>query len=85
MLVNTSMYGTMKVFLPDGTLLKTSHIQKGYVLGQLDPIQFATSSFEDKSIQDVKADIYLTDTLGTQISTTLKTNIIGKVIRMKVI
>jgi hypothetical protein len=73
MLVNTPMSGTMKVFLLDGIPLKTSNIQKGYVLGQAGPIQFATS-LEDKTIQDIKADIYLTDTLGNQISNTLRTN-----------
>ena len=63
--VNTPMDGTMKVSLPDGTPLKTSSIQKGYVVGQSGIIQFATS-FEDKTIQSVNADVYLTDTLGTE-------------------
>lgn len=72
-LVNTPMTGTMKVYLSDGTLLKTSSIPKGFVLGQSGPIQFATS-FVDKTIQDIKADVYLTNTLGTEkISNTVTT------------
>jgi hypothetical protein len=72
--VNTPMTGTMKVSLPDGSPLKTSSIQKGYVMGQSGNIQFATS-FTDKTIQRVNADVYLTDTLGSEkISNTLKTS-----------
>ena len=63
--VNTPMTGTMKVSLPDGTSLKTSSIQKGYVVGQSGIIQFATS-FADKTIQSVHADVYLTDTRGIE-------------------
>ena len=63
--VNTPMTGTMKVSLPDGTPLKTSSIQKGYVVGQSGIIQFATS-FADKTIQSVHADVYLTDTRGIE-------------------
>ncbi len=64
-MVNTPMKGTMKVYLPDGTPLKTSSIQKGYIVGQTGIIQFA-SSFTDKTIQNVKADVYLTDTQGAE-------------------
>jgi hypothetical protein len=42
-LVNTPMDGIMKVYQSDGTLLKTSSIPKGYVVGQSGTIQFATS------------------------------------------
>jgi len=63
--VNTPMTGTMKVSLSDGTPLKTSSIQKGYVVGQSGSIQFATS-FTDKTIQRVNADVYLTNTLGSE-------------------
>ena len=59
-LVNTHMDGTMKVYNPDGTLLKTSSIQKGFGLGHSGTIPFATS-FADKTIQDVKVEIALTD------------------------
>ena len=70
-LVNTPMKGTMKVYLSDGTLLKTSSIQKGYIVGQSGIIQFATS-FTDKTMQKVKAEVYLTDTQGSEkISNTL--------------
>ena len=73
-LVNTPMKGTMKVFLSDGTPLKTSSIQKGYIVGQSGVIQFATS-FTDKTIQIVKSDVYLTDPLGSEkISNTLTTD-----------
>jgi hypothetical protein len=69
--VNTPMKGIMKVYLHDGTPLKTSSIQKGYIVGQSGSIQFATS-FADKTIQKVKADVYLTNTQGSEkISNTL--------------
>ena len=72
-LVNTPMAGTMKVYQPNGTVLKSSSIQKGYIVGESGSIQFATS-FTDKTIQDVKADIYLTDTQHSdKISNTLTT------------
>ncbi len=64
-LVNTIMAGVMKVYLSDGTLIKTSTIQDDYILGQAGPMQFATS-FEDKSINDVKAEITMTDTSNTE-------------------
>ncbi|HEU5121002.1 MAG TPA: hypothetical protein VFT71_08435 [Candidatus Nitrosocosmicus sp.] len=60
-LVNTIMAGIMKVYTADGSLIKTSTIPSGYVLGQSGPMQFATS-FEDQAIQDVKAEIAMTDT-----------------------
>lgn len=70
-LVNTIMAGVMKVYTTDGTLVKTSSIPSGYVLGQAGPMQFATS-FEDQSIEDVKAEIAMTDTSHTEkISNTL--------------
>jgi hypothetical protein len=64
-LVNTIMAGVMKVYLPDGTLIKTSTIQDDYILGQAGPMQFATS-FEDKTINNVKAEITMTDTAHTE-------------------
>ena len=73
-LVNTHMDGTMKVYNPDETLLKTSSIQKGSVLGESGVVQFATS-FTDKTIQDVKVELALTDALHEEkISNTLKIN-----------
>lgn len=60
-LVNTIMAGVMKVYTADGSLIKTTTIPRGYVLGQSGPMQFATS-FEDQAIQDVKAEIAMTDT-----------------------
>ncbi|WP_458746504.1 hypothetical protein [Candidatus Nitrosocosmicus sp. T] len=64
-LVNTIMAGVMKVYLSDGTLIKTSTIQDDYILGQAGPMQFATS-FEDKTINNVKAEITMTDTFHTE-------------------
>ncbi len=64
-LVNTIMAGVMKVYLPDGTLIKTSTIQDDYILGQAGPMQFATS-FEDKTINNVKAEITMTDPSHTE-------------------
>ena len=64
-LVNTIMAGVMKVYLPDGTLIKTSTIQDDYILGQAGPMQFATS-FVDKTITNVKAEITMTDALHTE-------------------
>ena len=53
--------------------MKTSSIQKGFVLGESGTIPFATS-FTDKTIQDVKAEIALTDALHEEkISNTLET------------
>ncbi|HEX5187331.1 MAG TPA: hypothetical protein VFV86_10620 [Nitrososphaeraceae archaeon] len=72
-LVNTPMAGTMKVYDSDGNIIKTSKIGNGYVLGQSGPMQFATT-FTDKTISDVKAEAYLTDTMGNKISNTLITD-----------
>jgi hypothetical protein len=70
-LVNTIMAGVMKVYTIDGNLIKTSTIPDGFVLGQAGPMQFATS-FEDATIQDVKAQIAMTDTSNLEkISNTL--------------
>jgi len=65
------MAGVMKVYTTDGILIKTSSIPSGYVLGQAGPMQIATS-FEDQTIEDVKAEIAMTDTTHTEkISNTL--------------
>jgi hypothetical protein len=72
-LVNTPMAGTMKVYDSDGNIIKTSKIGNGYVLGQSGPMQFATT-FTDKTISKVKAEVYLTDTMGNKISNTLTTD-----------
>ena len=72
--VNTTMIGTMKVYLPDGTPLNASFIQKGYIVGQSGIFQFATS-FTDKTIQGVTADVYLTDTRESEnVSNTITIN-----------
>ncbi len=72
-LVNTPMAGTMKVYDSDGNIIKTSKIGNGYVLGQSGPMQFATT-FTDKTIKDVKAEVYMTDTMGNKVSNTLTTD-----------
>lgn len=59
-LVNTFMHGVMKVYTIDGTLIKTSSIPIGYILGQAGPMHFATT-IDDKSIHHVKAEIAMTD------------------------
>jgi len=69
-LVNTPMAGIMKVFLSDGSLLKTSSIPKGYVVGQSGVVQFATS-FTDQTIQNVKAEVYMVNTKDEIISNVL--------------
>ena len=72
-LVNSPMTGTLKVYDKDGKVLKTPSIQKGLVLGEAGVAQFATS-FTDKTITEVKAEAYLTDTTGNKISNTLTTD-----------
>jgi hypothetical protein len=71
-LVNTIMFGVMKVYSTDGILIKTSTIPNGYVLGQVGPMHF-TNSFDNETIQAVKAEIAMTDTLHAEkISNTLR-------------
>lgn len=72
LLINSPMAGTMKVYDSDDNVIKTSKITNGYILGQSGPMQFATS-FTDKTIKDVKAEVYMTDTMGNKISNTLTT------------
>jgi hypothetical protein len=64
------MAGIMKVFLSDGSLVKTSSIPKGYVVGQSGVIQFATS-FNDPAIQNVRTEVYMINTSDEIISNTL--------------
>jgi hypothetical protein len=53
---------------------KHHQFKKGFVLGESGVIQFATS-FTDKTLKDVNAEIALTDPLHEEkISNTLKTN-----------
>lgn len=59
-LVNTKINGIMKVFSLNGTTIKTSSFPRGFLLNQTGTIQFA-SSFTDKTVQTVKANIALTD------------------------
>lgn len=73
-LVNTPLLGTMDVYLPDGTHLRSSSFLKGFILSHSGSIQFATL-FTNKTIQQVTADIYLTDNLNKEkISNTLQIN-----------
>ena len=71
-LVNTPIAGTMKVYDSDGNTIKTSKVGNGYVLGQSGPMQFATTLI-DKTISDVKVEVYLTDTVGNKLSNSLTT------------
>lgn len=59
-LFNTKINGIMRVSLLNGSIIKTSSFPNGFILNQNGTIQFATS-FTDKTIQKVKADIVLTD------------------------
>ena len=60
LLVNTKINGIIHVSLPNGSLVKTSSFPNGFIVNQSGTIQFATS-FADKTIQNVKADIVLTE------------------------
>ncbi len=74
-LVNTKINGIMRVSLPNGSLVKTSSFPNGFIVNQSGTIQFATS-FADKTIQNVKADIVLTDlNKMTPLSNILTTNV----------
>lgn len=59
-LINTKINGVMQVFLSNGSLVRTSSFPNGFIVNQSGTIQFATS-FANKSIQNVKANIVLTD------------------------
>jgi hypothetical protein len=74
-LVNTKINGIMRVSLPNGSLVKTSSFPNGFVVNQSGTIQFATS-FANKTIQNVKADIVLTDlNKMTPLSNIVTTNV----------
>jgi hypothetical protein len=70
LMVNTPMAGTMKVYDTNDALIKTSSVPKGYIVGQSGQMHFATS-FADKTVQNVKAEVYMTDTLGHIVSNIL--------------
>jgi hypothetical protein len=74
-LVNIKINGIMRVSLPNGALVKTSSFPNGFIVNQSGTIQFATS-FADKTIQNVKADIVLTDlSKMTPLSNIVTTNV----------
>jgi hypothetical protein len=74
-LVNTKINGIMRASLPNGALVKTSSFPNGFIVNQSGTIQFATS-FADKTIQNVKADIVLTDlSKMTPLSNIVTTNV----------
>ena len=77
-IVNTPMDGIMKVYQSDGSLLKTSSIPKGYVVGQSGIIQFATS-FTDQTIQNVGAEIYLIDPRDNNFKSIINRSLIDKI------
>lgn len=60
--LNTPMSGIMKVYLSNGTQIRTSSIPNGYVVEKAGTIPFSTS-FTDNTIKNVKVTIYLTDPL----------------------
>jgi hypothetical protein len=59
-LIDTKINGIMRVSSLNGSVIKTSSFPNGFLLNQSGAIHFATS-FTDKTIQTVKADIFLTD------------------------
>jgi hypothetical protein len=59
-LLNTKINGIMKVYLQNGSPIKTSSFPKGFTIGQSGTIQF-TTSFIDKTIQDVQLDLSFTE------------------------
>jgi hypothetical protein len=74
-LINTRINGVMQVSLSNGSLVKMSSFPNGFVVNQTGTIQFATS-FADKSIQNVKADIILTGLdKSTPLSNIITTNV----------
>lgn len=60
--VNSPMSGIMKVYLSNGTQVRTSPIANGYVVEKSGTAPFSTS-FTDDSIKKVKVTVYLTDPL----------------------
>ncbi len=80
-LVDTHINGIMKVYLLNGTLVRTSSFPNGFTVGKSGTIQFATS-FTNKVIENVKSDIGLTNLNKTQqLSNTVTTNVTLKNIR----
>jgi hypothetical protein len=74
-LINTRINGVMQVSLSNGSLVRMSSFPNGSIVNQTGTIQFATS-FADKSIQNVKADIILTDLdKSTPLSNIITTNV----------
>jgi hypothetical protein len=74
-LINTRINGVMQVSLSNGSLVRMSSFPNGFIVNQTGTIQFATS-FADKSIQNVKADIILTGLdKSTPLSNIITTNV----------
>jgi hypothetical protein len=74
-LINTKINGVMKVYAGNTSLVKTSSFPAGFDLTESGRIQFA-SSFMDPTMQQVRADIQLTDLNKTSVlSNALTTNV----------
>jgi hypothetical protein len=74
-LINTRINGVMQVSLLNGSLVRMSSFPNGFIVNQTGTIQFATS-FADKTIQNVKADIILTGLdKSTPLSNIITTNV----------
>ncbi len=74
-LMNTNINGVMKVYAENASLVKTSSFPAGFSLTESGRIQFA-SSFMDPNMQQVRADIQLTNLNKTSvISNALTTNV----------
>jgi hypothetical protein len=74
-LLNARINGILQVSLLNGTIIKTSSFPNGFILNQTGTIPFATS-FADKAIQNVTANVVLTDlSKTTEFSNTVTANV----------
>ncbi len=74
-LINAQINGVMDVYAPNGSKVKTSSYPNPFTILDSGTIIFATT-FIDPSLEDVRADIRLTDSNKTEIiSNTVTTNV----------
>jgi hypothetical protein len=80
-LIGTKINGIMRVSSLNGSIIKTSSFPNGFLLNQSGVIRFATS-FTDKTLQTVKADIVLTDlSKNHQLSNNITRNVAYNIIK----
>ena len=58
---NERINAVMKVFAPNGTLVRTTSLPGGFVAENNGSVEALKTTFQDKSIQSLKANITLTD------------------------